>query len=252
MNIIPARLLRAHADDLPGTRHRLTDKEREQEKRIIAAGVSLFARFGRAGVTMGNFALSLRMSPATVRRHFADLDTLLAEILYRHLAALAAAIGEPVRQGDPTRAARRRAYLAASRTPYSAPTERHLLLLRERHGLPRDLLQPIEDLRLQLGDMLAGDHAEAALSLLDTPSLQSPQIEAMLGTLAPMPEIVAVPDPIPLPAAASPPARSSAPAHDTRPPDTPAGRPHSQSAPPASAAPPRHGRSSSPSRLRKR
>ncbi len=252
MNIIPARLLRAHADDMPGARYRLSSQERDREERIIAAGISMFARFGRAGVTMGNFAMSLRMSPATIRRHFPDLDALLAEILYRHLAALAAAIGEPVRQGDPAKAARRRAYLTASRTPYSAPTERHLLLLRDRHSLPPDLLQPIEAVRLQLGEMLAGDHAEAALSLLDTPTLQAPQIEAMLAALAPEPEIVAVPDAIPPPPAASPPARSAAPARDTRPPDTPAGMPRSQSAPPASAAPPRHGRSSSPSRLRKR
>ncbi len=187
---IPARLLRVYAENLPGARHRPTEKECELETRILDAATTLMARFGRMDFTMGNFALALRLAPITLRRHFPDPDTILAEILYRHLSAIAAAIGQAVPNGaeDP-KAARRRAYVTATRTPYNAPTERHLLLMRERHVLPPDLLQPIEDLRLQIGDMIAAPHAEAALALLDTPTLQPDQIEAMLAGLSPRPAL---------------------------------------------------------------
>jgi AcrR family transcriptional regulator len=211
---IPARILRAQADDLPGRRPRRTGKELEREDQIIATAIPLMARHGRAGMTLTGFAHALRMAPCTLKTHFSDLDALLAEILYRHLANIAAAIGAAKSPPDATiaqrRAARRAAYITFTRTPYSAPTEAHLILLRERHALPADLAGPIEDLRYQIGEMLADENADAALALMDTPTLQPPQIEAMLAAIPPRPRHVDETHPAPAPAP-SPAATSVAP-----------------------------------------
>jgi AcrR family transcriptional regulator len=188
---IPARILRAFVDDLPGARHRPSQKELEREDRLIAAATTLMARFGAGRLTMSAFALATRMSVATIRRSFPDMESLLAEILFRHLRAITQAIGDATRaDGASTMhpmAARRAAYIAATRTPFNAPTEAHLLLVRERHILPEDLSGTVEQLRLGIGDMIAGNHGEIALSLLDTPYLLAPQIEAMLATLETLP-----------------------------------------------------------------
>jgi hypothetical protein len=42
-------------------------------------------------------------------------------------------------------------------------------------------------MRQLIGEALAGEHAETALTLLDAPHLQAPQIEAMLAVSAPRP-----------------------------------------------------------------
>ncbi len=171
------------------------------------------ARHGRAGMTLTGFAHAMRMSPSALKTHFSDLDALLAEVLYRHLANIAAAIGAAKAPRDATiaqrRAARRAAYITFTRTPYSAPTEAHLILLRERHALPADLAGPIEDLRYQIGEMLAAEHAEAALALMDTPTLQPPQIEAMLAAIPEAPSWADKPQQTP---AATPAPSPSAPA----------------------------------------
>jgi AcrR family transcriptional regulator len=181
----PARLLRAFADELPGMRPRFSARELAQQDRILAAAQSLFARFGRTNITMGNFALALRMSPATIRRYFCDLDCILAELLLRHLNAIAKAIGEIPHDAPGRRTAARRAYAEATRTPFGAPTEAHLLLVRDRHVLPPDLLETVEKLRDGLGDIVGGPDAITALTLLDISHLPVAQIEAMLAPLEP-------------------------------------------------------------------
>ena len=186
-------------DDLPGARPRLSSRDLDREARIVTAATSTLARFGRANVTFNNFALGLRLAPATIRRHFPDLDTLLSVILYRHLAAIAAAMGDAPAADDP-QAARRAAYIAATRSAYNAPLDAHLLLVRERYSLPADLAEPVEQLREQIGFMLAGAHGDTALSLLDTPDLLLPQIETMLAALVAPPVRLQLVSPAPSPA----------------------------------------------------
>jgi len=192
---IPTRLLRAQADDLPGARPRLSTKDVEQQDRILATATSLFARFGRVGINLTSFACALRMSPLTIKRHFPDLDSILAEILRRHLQTIAAALGEVPFGATNRPAARRAAYVAHTRTGFNATTEAHLLLLRDRHALPPDLAEPIEQLRLLLGDMLDPANPTVVLTLLDTPELQPAQIETMLAALAIKTEPASTPPP---------------------------------------------------------
>ncbi len=194
-----ARTIRTHIDDLPGARPRLSSRDLDREARIVAAATSILARFGRANITFNDFAVGMRMAPATIRRHFADLDTLLADILYRHLAAIAAALGDAP-AGDDPQAARRAAYVAATRSAFNAPLNAHLLLVRERYSLPADLAEPLEQLREQIGFMLAGAHGDTALSLLDTPDLLLPQIETMLAALVAPPVRFQMVSPTPAPA----------------------------------------------------
>jgi len=182
---VPARLLRDLADDLPGARPRPSARDEDTKDRILAAATTLMANFGRPGLSMAGFATAIRLSSATIRRHFVDLDTILHEILTRHLSALAASFGDIAFDLPDRPAARRALYVQRTRTCLNAPTEAHLLLLRERHALPPDLAASIETLRTLVGDMLCPAHPEIALALLDTPDLQPPQVEIMLATLSP-------------------------------------------------------------------
>jgi AcrR family transcriptional regulator len=203
---IPPRLLRAHMDNR-SHRSPLSDKQREREERILAATQTLIANFGRDALTIGKLALALRMAPATIRRHFVDIDSILAEILLRHLTALSRAIAKVAHDDPDRRAAQRAAYVEATRSGWGGLTEPHLLLIRERHTLPEDLAKPVEDMRQVIGDMLAGEQAAIALTLLDTPALQAPHIEAMLAAIAPQ---AAAPPPAPAPKPAAP---AATPAH---------------------------------------
>ncbi len=182
----PPRILRAEIEDIPGARPRLSERERERQEVILAAGRRVLVNHGRANIRLTDLAVALGMAPGTVRRYFPDLDSLLGEILTRHLLAISSAIGKAVQglshaQRQP---AARAAYLEATRTVLGGQTEAHLLLLRERHHLPPDQLDCIEQTRAGLGELLAGELATAALSLLDMAEFNGAQIEGMLCLLA--------------------------------------------------------------------
>ncbi len=180
---IPARIIRRQCDDLPGQRPHASWKDQDRFTRILDGAQSIMATYGRAAIGLTAFALGMRMAPATIRRAFPDMDYLLAEILRRHLRAIVAALAEIPRDAPHRDQARRSAYLTVTRTPLGAPTEAHLLLIRDRHLLPPDEAAPLEALRASIGDILAGPHAIAALALLDTPELTQTEIETALAAL---------------------------------------------------------------------
>jgi AcrR family transcriptional regulator len=179
----PTRILQATVDGLPGHRRRFTDRQRDRQENILTAGLALMARHGRAGLTMAKFGLAVGMAPAAIRRLFVDIDSILSELLVRHLLAIFQALGEVPADAPGRKPALRAAYLAATRTADGRLTEPHILLLRERHSLPPDLAGEIERTRDSLGEVLAGPDGPAALALLDTPGLSPLRIEEMLGTL---------------------------------------------------------------------
>jgi AcrR family transcriptional regulator len=162
----------------------LSEKQREREERIIAGTQILMTSDHANPVTIRRIAASLRMTTTTIRRYFIDVETILAAILLRHLRATYRAITK-IPQDAPNRMAlQRAAYLEATRHPWGGFSETHLLFLRRRHTLPDDLAKPIEDMRQVIGEALGGEHAEAALGLLDTLHFQPHEIEAMLATYA--------------------------------------------------------------------
>lgn len=184
----PPRILRADIEDIPGARPQLSPREQDRKEVILAAARRVMVIHGRAGVRLSDLATALGMAPGTIRRHFPDLDYLLGEILRYHLLAVSSAIGQARRAApnEPAQrqAAARAAYLAATRTVLGGHTEAHVLLLRERHHLPPDQRDGIERTRDGLGEVLAPDHAAAALALLDMTELTAGQVESMLLALS--------------------------------------------------------------------
>ena len=211
---IPIRTLRTHADDLPNARPILSARELDREDRILNTARALMVRFGRANLTFRSLAVAMRLAPATIRRHFPDLDSILAELITRHLRAIACALGEVARDHPHQLAGKRAAYLTFTRNGLGcAPTESHTLLVRERHTLPPDLLDPIEHHRDIIGTMLTKEHTDTTLALLDNCFLQPKQIETMLATLQNPSAALPKPKPItyqltPAPTTQTPPTRA--------------------------------------------
>ena len=179
----PNRILRADAEQLERDPPDLTPRELEQYTRILTLAEGIMARRGIHTMTLSGLAVALQMGHATLRRHFPDLDVLLATLIRLHLRKLARAIGQ-VPQEAPDRAQKMRAaYLACTRSDQGGFTNAHLLLIRDRHLLPDDLLTNIEAARNKLGETLAPGYAEEALGLLDMRALDAPRIEAALATI---------------------------------------------------------------------
>jgi AcrR family transcriptional regulator len=170
---------------MPGRETLLTDRQLARREEILAAALVLMARHGRVGLSMGRFATALRMGAGTIRRYFVDLDSILAELLARHLVAIMEAFGSVPEASANRGVALRAAYLKATRGADGGFTDAHTLLLRECHTLPPDLAADIEEVRDRIGQILAGPDAATALALLDTPGVLLAQIEAMLAALEP-------------------------------------------------------------------
>ena len=194
------RALRDRIDAIPGNHPRFTAREQDRQEQIVTAGRTLLAEFGASSFTLNAFALALRMSPASIRRHFIDLDSLLVHILNRHLLTLSTVMGTLPRTANDKHAARRAAYLAHTRTPLGGLTEAHLILVRDRHLLPQADRDRIETIRANLATLMAADHADSVIEWLDTPTMDLADIDAILAARA---AAHAAPAPQPAPAAAS-------------------------------------------------
>jgi AcrR family transcriptional regulator len=223
MNAIPARLLRPQADACR-SRPPLSERDRERRDYILEAARNVFIRHGRANVTVTQFCYAARLAPVTLRRQFSDMDHLFGLVLQKHLDSITTAIGQVPKDVPDIFAARRAAYFQATRGICDVPTPLHFLLLRDRFHLPPDELDAIEFHRRVIGALLGPGEPENTLALLDAPTLDLGQIEAMHAALtglararaeAPPPE----PD-IPVPALRAP--RLAAPAGSARQPPRPA------------------------------
>jgi AcrR family transcriptional regulator len=179
----PDRILRADAQNLERDPPELTPRELEQYTRILAVAEGIIARRGIHTMSLSGLAHALCMGHATLRRHFSDLDVLLATLIGRHLRKLACAIGEIPREAPDRPQKMRAAYLAYTRADPGRFTDAHLLLVRDRHLLPEDLLANIERTRRNLGETLLPGFAEEALAQLDIRALDAPRIEAALAAI---------------------------------------------------------------------
>jgi AcrR family transcriptional regulator len=168
----------------------LTERECKRHDTIIECGRAVIAEKGFANITFAAFAVAMRIGIATLRRHFCDLDALLAHIVRLHLQAIAAAIGNiPADAPDPA-AARRAAYLAYTRHPYGGFTPDHLLLTRDSLSLPADELEIITNIHQGLARLLAGpncDCPERILCMLDNQAIEPADMEELLAKYAPPP-----------------------------------------------------------------
>ena len=205
----PNKLLRADAEELERDPPDLTPRELEQYNRILTLAEGILARRGIHTITPPGLAHALQIGTATLRRHFSDLDALLATLLRRHLRKLASALGKIPHDAAERPQKMRAAYLACTRTDLGGYTDAHLLLVRDRHLLPDDLLTNIEASRRDLGNILADGFSEEVLALLDLRTLSAARIEATLAT------VIATAPAQPRPAA--PASKPAAPAQRDRP-----------------------------------
>ena len=180
---ISARILRNDASQMDRGAATLTARDVAQRDRIAAVGMGLMARHGSHSISMAAFAAALGHCVPTIRRHFADMDALLAYLLRRHLQFLAECLGAVPFEPDRP-AALRAAYLAATRSVMGGLTEAHMLLVRDRGLLPQDERDPVEDTLQGLACVLAGELGPQILYLLDSPMFNAIQIECMLQTLS--------------------------------------------------------------------
>jgi AcrR family transcriptional regulator len=177
--LIPARILRQHAMDVDPTLRHLTPREEAREERILKTAIHLITRFGVAAISFTNLAIGIKIAPSTLRKHFADFDALLGEIMRRHLQIISQALAA-VPCDAPDRPRRQRAaYIEATRC-LGAPTATHLILTNYRANLPDDERETVNAIREQIGLELAGADGEACLHLLDCPGYDIDQIERML------------------------------------------------------------------------
>jgi AcrR family transcriptional regulator len=184
----------------------LTTRQRETRERILTYAQTLMAAVGTLTLKFSTVAAAVYVAPSTLRRHFADLDTLLTALIVRHLDAILAALTE-IPNTDPDRDAKRRsAYLAATRTQSGALAEAHLLLVRDRHFLPPEERDHIEAYHHQIGTLLAGDRAHLIFPILDNPCATPEEIEALLGNLREVRETPQAPRPHLAPPQPRPPA----------------------------------------------
>lgn len=181
----PARILRTEARNLNPERAPLSDRQSARRETILKLAQSLMARHGSNTITLGSLAIALDISITKIRRHFADLDALLGEILRNHLLALSDAIGDIPFNAPDRHAQQRAAYHAFTHIQFGALTEPHLLLTRDAHLLPDDERIAIEQTHQGFGAMLAPTCPQEALLLLDSPCLTAARIETILSPLLP-------------------------------------------------------------------
>ena len=153
------RALRRHLDHAGHPPLPLTKRQAETRARILTLAQCLMAEFGAKTIRFTALAHALRISPATLRFHFADHDALLAALLTGHLESLAETLAATPATGKNRRAERRAAYRAATRTPSGTLTEAHTLLRRDRHSLHPEERAAIDTTRRRIATLLAGDAA---------------------------------------------------------------------------------------------
>jgi AcrR family transcriptional regulator len=200
------RILRADAQRFEPALCQLTPRQQARHDRILRVSRYLFARYSRATLTFGTLATALRIGAGTLRFHFVDLDALLACLLRTHLENIAAGLAEiPANAPDRGRKLRA-AYIAATRSADGALTSDHIILLRDRALLPLDEAEPIEQLRAEIAETLAGDLGPATIAMLDMdlpPDTLDLRIQAMQEAAAaprsfPAPRACAAPPETPL------------------------------------------------------
>ncbi len=92
---------------------------------------------GRDGITIPELAYATGVSQLAIRRLFGALHHLFGLILKKHLDGILAAVGAMPRGTPCLLAARRAAYLNATRGVHDRPTPLHFLLVEQRFSLRR-------------------------------------------------------------------------------------------------------------------
>jgi AcrR family transcriptional regulator len=181
------RTLRRRIAQIPGFQPLLSPRDIARRETIMGAALVTMVDYGRETFTIAQLANALEISPGTIRRHFIDMDGLMIEILERHLREVSAAIDSVPPDAPDQEAARRAAYLAATRTQQGGLTAAHHLARRDAQTAEalRALAQP----RVPLESATARDDAT---SIRPNPAIPPPDKPPRggLGGDEPWPESV--------------------------------------------------------------
>ena len=90
----PTRTLQEEAASIPGNTLHLSSREHERRDRILLTATRLIAIHGRAAITLPALAAAMHLTPRAVQKLFPCLDTILVEILHRHLQSIANTLAE--------------------------------------------------------------------------------------------------------------------------------------------------------------
>ena len=181
--MIPPRLIRVTVQARINPNQTRTARDQQRRDQILDAALGLLTTYPRHTITIATLAMGMIISPATIRRHFLDIDSIIAEILQNHLRAIIKTIGEASADCDNFRQIRRKAYLAATRTAWGHFTDTHALLLREAQSLPEDLASAVGQMRCGIGYTLGGDRGHDILQMLDTAWQNHALIEPMCAAI---------------------------------------------------------------------
>jgi AcrR family transcriptional regulator len=184
MKNIPARLIRAVVEDIPGLRPELNPRMEKTRDQSLQAATRTFAILGRRGVTMRALANASWISRDRIYFHYLDVDCILEAVLFKHLQAIIRTMSN----AESTPQARRAAYFRYTRGPGGGPTREHGIFIFETRHLPDDLRPNIVDLHAGLGSLLCPEQPGRVLDLLDHPGLDLPEVEHLLANAAAQPE----------------------------------------------------------------
>jgi AcrR family transcriptional regulator len=182
MDLIPARLLQPCVEAAIHARP-LTKRECETREHLIDAARRMFIQFGRLRVDVPFFAHSTRTAAITIRRHFGDMHHVFGLILHEYVLEIYKAVSSVDGEGEELFTRRRAAYFRATRGFCNVPTSMHFLLVKDRVTLPADELEPVEDIRRLIGDLVGGDYGDEVLTILDHPRVTLAKAEALITTL---------------------------------------------------------------------
>ncbi len=181
--MIPPRLIRATVQARINPNQTRTARDQQRREQILDAALALLTTHPRHTITLATLAMGMIVSPATIRRHFLDIDSIIANILQNHLRAIIKTIGEIPADCEDLPRKRRKAYLAATRNFWGNFTDTHALLLREAQCLPEDLASAISQMRVSIGYTLGGERGHDMLQMLDTAWQNHALIEPMCAAI---------------------------------------------------------------------
>ncbi len=181
--MIPPRLIRTTAQARINPNQTRTARDQQRRDQILDAALALLTSHPRHTITIATLATGMIVAPATIRRHFLNIDSIIAEILQNHLRALIKTIGEIPADCVNLRQLRRKAYLAATRNLWRHVSDTHALLLREAQSLPEDLASAINQMRCGIGYTLGGERGHDMLQMLDTAWQNHALIEPMCAAI---------------------------------------------------------------------
>ncbi|TYB43297.1 TetR/AcrR family transcriptional regulator [Actinomadura chibensis] len=158
--------------EVEATRRRLTGRRADTVRRLTGAAVAEVGETGFAGLTVRNVARRAGVAPATAYTYFASKDHLIAEVLWRRLAALPAVAPGGAPRDRVTGVLREIALLVSDEPELAAACAAALL------GAGPD----VRELRTRIGAAIR-ERLRAALGEHDSPNLLGALELACAGAL---------------------------------------------------------------------